>query len=806
MGSQHKAGNFKQKNKKFKGAKTATKTHKIETKTKKITKKNTSLNKSARKLYLEQQKFNKSVKREDQIEKLINQNSVLDSATKSAFIEMAKQSKAPRIVYLLPLNNAANTKQLRQEIEQYISSQMSKHEDIEMMDKTTASNQDDGKMRFKFPYYQFFAHPTYFPGLIKENFIIIEGDRVFENIMDFCKIADIVCPVLSCKDANLEKLNLDPYNNANAFDEWGYKILSALRLQGLPSTISVLQDVNTIPQGKQKDVKKLFQRYFASEFEDHFVSIENEQSIFTLLRQLQARTLLPYDWKEQRGYMLADEVTVNPTNGVVEITGFLRGHCINANQLIHITGYDDYEIQKIEILKNPIKIKQKIKKKGNGMNETNMSMINFNSDILLTQEATDPDQINPFAKDSGLTKKKSKKHSSTANILKGIDENEEIDNENSDIEEEGDEEEEEEEVEEQEEEEKNKGNIEEEGDIEIEGEDEEDNITINSDDENQQKCEGDKKQKILELQERGEDELELEDEVEYATTINLRERYENYQGMKSFKTSEWDKYENLPDPYEKVYVFKNYIRTKNTAFLHAEEQAFAYAGFYIKIYVKGFPLDKLSAHPKEKALILSTLLKHERKMTVLHARVKRNIEYEDKAVESKQNYVIHMGFRRAVVNSIFSKIYNNNDKTKYVKKVKELNQFYMASFYYYNIYPPANIIMFNEGGDILNADFCLSGQVMKSDPLQVVLKRIILTGYPFKIHKRKAVCRLMFFNPLDIKYFQPVELKTKLGLRGKILESLGTHGLMKCLFSGFVKPHDTICMHLYKRVFPKAPF
>lgn len=67
------------------------------------------------------------------------------------------------------------------------------------------------------------------------------------------------------------------------------------------------------------------------------------------------------------------------------------GHCINANQLVHITGYDDYQIEKIEILKNPIKIKQKIKKRGNGMNETNMSMINFNGDILLTQEATDPD-------------------------------------------------------------------------------------------------------------------------------------------------------------------------------------------------------------------------------------------------------------------------------------------------------------------------------------------------------------------------------------------------------------------------------
>lgn len=47
----------------------------------------------------------------------------------------------------------------------------------------------------------------------------------------------------------------------------------------------------------------------------------------------------------------------------------------------------------------------------------------------------------------------------------------------------------------------------------------------------------------------------------------------------------------------------------------------------------------------------------------------------------------------------------------------------------------------------------------------MILKRIVLTGYPFKINKRKAVIRLMFYNPDDVKYFKPVELATKLGLK-----------------------------------------
>ena len=94
---------------------------------------------------------------------------------------------------------------------------------------------------------------------------------------------------------------------------------------------------------------------------------------------------------------------------------------------------------------------------------------------------------------------------------------------------------------------------------------------------------------------------------------------------------------------------------------------------------------------------------------------------------------------------------------------------------------------------------------MDADPDRIVLKKIVLTGYPQKCKKRGAIVKYMFFNPEDILWFKPVELRTKHGLSGNIRQSVGLHGSMKCIFSDGVHQHDTVCMSLYKRIYPKHP-
>jgi len=61
----------------------------------------------------------------------------------------------------------------------------------------------------------------------------------------------------------------------------------------------------------------------------------------------------------------------------------------------------------------------------------------------------------------------------------------------------------------------------------------------------------------------------------------------------------------------------------------------------------------------------------------------------------------------------------------------------------------------------------------------------------------------MFHSAEDVRWFKPVDLWTKYGRTGNISEPLALHGKFKGVFDSGLVNQDTVCMSLYKRVFPK---
>lgn len=74
----------------------------------------------------------------------------------------------------------------------------------------------------------------------------------------------------------------------------------------------------------------------------------------------------------------------------------------------------------------------------------------------------------------------------------------------------------------------------------------------------------------------------------------------------------------------------------------------------------------------------------------------------------------------------------------------------------------------------MGGGFRCAGTLKSNDPDRINLKKIVLTGFPVKVHKTKAVVRWMFNCPEDVLWFRPLDLWTKYGRRGRIKVSMGT--------------------------------
>lgn len=211
--------------------------------------------------------------------------------------------------------------------------------------------------------------------------------------------------------------------------------------------------------------------------------------------------------------------------------------------------------------------------------------------------------------------------------------------------------------------------------------------------------------------------------------------------------------------------------------------------------------------PLGKALIMSTLFPNEIKLSTMSFKIKRTVENKE-VVPSKTLMEFHCGFRRFQCKPIFAGETNpgaNSEKWKYNRFLHNQKDVpAIATIYSPVVFAPCKVMCFT--AESLKSGNCstivATGVTMAPNPMKCILKRIVLTGYPLRCHKKHATIRYMFFNPTDIKYFKPVELQTKAGLKGRIKQSLGTHGLMKCVFNDFIKHSDVVVMPLYRRVFP----
>eukprot|EP00743_Colponemidia_sp_Colp-15_P017859 GILK01022202.1.p1 GENE.GILK01022202.1~~GILK01022202.1.p1 ORF type:complete len:317 (+),score=26.63 GILK01022202.1:89-1039(+) len=282
-----------------------------------------------------------------------------------------------------------------------------------------------------------------------------------------------------------------------------------------------------------------------------------------------------------------------------------------------------------------------------------------------------------------------------------------------------------------------------------------------------------------------------------------RQRFSKYRGMKSFQTGKWDPAENLPLEYGHIYKLQGFKRIRDSALEHSQ-QGEADVGMYVTVQIVDVP--EQVAEALGDFTIASGLLQHEQRWSVLHFQVQRNSE-DALPVKSKSPMLAHVGFRKFYCTPLYSDA-TVGDRTKFSRYFHAEDKFKLATFFGPISFNPCPVLFFKapsieeqaEGTPLQLSSF---GSALPPNPDLLLLKRVVLTGRIAVIYRKVIVIKFMFFNDDDVRWFQPVDLYTKSGRRGKITKSIGAKGLYKAMFNDIVMQHDTVCMDLYKRVFPK---
>ncbi|CAM8972252.1 unnamed protein product [Rhodiola kirilowii] len=673
------------------------------------------------------------------------------------------------------------------------------------------------------------CYPTIASSEYKQRMTLLKaphGDLL--SCMEMAKVADLMCFVASANSV-CEETN-------SYVDSFGEQCLSVFRSLGLPRTAVLIQDLPPESSNrKRNEATNACISSLTSEFPEDckYFPADTREDLHKFMRLLKEQPLKTPHWRTHRPYLMGEKIEMvaddySTGKCTLLLSGYLHLHGLSVNQLVHISSAGDFQLSKIEVFKDPCSLHEKKSQDLMDADNTHVPEVvrslvpdALKQEPLLVENIPDPlageqtwpteaEMAEADQKNKKLKKKILPRGTSDYQAAWIVDESDVEDSEN--------------------ESEMSDGMVLDEdespvhrGSANLDLQDDQASLNLRDDDEetvaDSMMMDGENmtreqlQEEIQRIKEEHAEDEEFPDEVDTPLDVPARERFAKYRALKSFRSSTWDPMESLPQDYARIFSFANFNRTRKHVLAKAQGEVngddVAAVNSYVRLHVKDVPVSlasKLCVNAKRMPIIVCGLLQHESKMSVLHFSIKKHDSYKD-PIKAKEQLIFHVGFRQFLARPIFSSDNIGSDKHK-MERFLHPGRFSVASIYAPVSFPTLPLVAIKESEGSASpavAAVAAVGTLKSIDTNRIVLKRIILTGYPQRVSKLKCSVRYMFHNPADVRYFQKVELWTKAGRRGRIKEPVGTHGAMKCILNGTLQQSDTVCMSLFKRAYPKWP-